>query len=323
MEKLNVPRDNRIKAQQRRASKKITQGIESKINLLHKLNVYKRLKEFLFFGLIYMSGFILAFTVDSIAAVIIGIILMGIAFNSLPIFVHKGLHGILAKNEKINHLISFLVGLPILISATAYQTTHNNHHYQLGRKLDYGTYKQHVKKSKWIWLAYVLQLTFGSFIYVIFIPFLGFFGETKKSRIVILIEYLIIISTATLVFSSMALDQILFYWFYPMLVLNILTNIRGLASHALGDVENIYLSSRTVRCSKLVEQVFLHENYHLEHHLFPRIPSYNLPKVHKLIWERLPEAIYAKSYLGFLMQMIKAGLKNNSGPLGVTHPKHK
>ena len=30
--------------------------------------------------------------------------------------------------------------------------------------------------------------------------------------------------------------------------------------------------------------------YHLEHHLFPTVPSYNLPKIHELIKDQIPEA---------------------------------
>ena len=30
--------------------------------------------------------------------------------------------------------------------------------------------------------------------------------------------------------------------------------------------------------------------YHVEHHMFPSVPSYNLPKLSKLIKDQLPEA---------------------------------
>ncbi len=65
----------------------------------------------------------------------------------------------------------------------------------------------------------------------------------------------------------------------------------------------------------------MNENYHLEHHIFPRTPSYNLPAMHKLIWSRLPQAIYAKSYSHFLFSLIKAGIKKDLNPMGVVHPK--
>ncbi len=119
-----------------------------------------------------------------------------------------------------------------------------------------------------------------------------------------------------LLFNTVAIHTLLLYWIYPLLIMSILTNIRGLASHALGDVENIYLSSRTIKSSKLVSVLFLHENYHLEHHLFPRVPSYHLLRMHELIWDRLPQALYARSYSEFLIGLFKAASRNDLNPIG-------
>jgi fatty acid desaturase len=321
MEKPNISKDNRILVERTRASREITQGIKTEISQLYVLSARKRMEEFLFFSILYGAGvFLVSLSNEIFPVTLIGILLMGVALNSMGIFIHEGLHGLLAKNPKINHLISFLIGLPIMISATAYYTTHVNHHYELGRKLDYGTYRQYTKKPLFIWTAYFLQLFFGSVLYVLFIPFLGFKSASTKPRVFILLEYSLIITVFIFFFVYIPNSIILLYWLYPLLVLNVLTNIRGLASHALGDVENIYLSSRTVKSSKLVSFLFLYENYHLEHHLFPRTPSYNLSAMHSLVWHRLPQAIYSESYLHFLFSFFKAAFKNELGPMGVVNP---
>jgi fatty acid desaturase len=74
---------------------------------------------------------------------------------------------------------------------------------------------------------------------------------------------------------------------------------------------------------ELTQALFLNENFHLEHHLFPTAPSYNLSKLHKLIWKRLPEALYSESYFHFLYKLVKAGLKNDLAPQGIVHPNKK
>ncbi len=322
MEKPNVSKDNRILIERTFANKEISHGIEDAVSGLHELNTKKRAEEFLFFGCFYILGvLIISLSKDILPVVVIGILFMGIALNSLAIFIHEGLHGLLANRWRLNHLLSFLVGLPTMVSATAYYTTHLNHHYELGRKLDYGTYRQHTKNPTLVWIAYFFQLTLGSFIYISLIPFLGFKSASDKSRLFIIAEYCVIITAFTIFFTYVPINIVLLYWFYPMLIMNILTNIRGLASHALGDQENIYLSSRTVESSKLISILFLNENYHLEHHIFPRTPSYNLQAMHALIWNRLPQAIYSESYLHFLFGLLKAALKNDLNPMGVVHPK--
>lgn len=322
MEKPHISKDNRVLIERTHANKEISKGIETQVNQLLVLDARKRTREFLFFGCLYIVGALLVSLSNVILPLtLIGILFMGVALNSLAIFIHEGLHGLLANRWRLNHLLSFLVGLPTMVSATAYYTTHLNHHYELGRKLDYGTYRQHTRKPFFVWVAYLLQLTLGSFIYISLIPFLGFKSASTKSRLFIIAEYAVIITAFSLFFVYVPTNLVLFYWFYPMLIMNVLTNVRGIASHALGDQENIYLSSRTVKSSKLVSLLFLNENYHLEHHIFPRTPSYNLPAMHALIWNRLPEAIYAESYGRFLFSLLKASLKQDLNPMGVVHPK--
>ena len=316
-----ISSDNEILASLRKRTKEITEGIESEIDELHRLNPYKRSMEFLSFGILYVFGATLAyFSKGNIIITISGIICMGISLNSLCILIHEGLHGLLAERPWVNHLLSFIVGLPILISATAYQTTHANHHYEIGRKLDYGTYRQHLKSPTLIWLAYFTQLLLGSIVYIACIPFLAYKVANKRSRFFIVAEYCIIIPCAVTVCLIADPASILIYWAYPIVIMSFLTNIRGLASHALGDVENLYLSSRTIKSSKLVSFLFLHENYHLEHHIFPGAPSYSLRKIHELTWKRLPETLYAKSYRQFLIHFFQAALKRDLTPMGIVHP---
>lgn len=309
MERPRVPESNRIRAQQRRATRETTRGIEGEIEQLHRLDGGKRVREFSFFATLYAVGVAVALRGEGPLPVLLAVLLMGLALNSLPIFLHEGLHGLLAGNARVNHALSFLVGLPILVSATAYQTTHNHHHYELGRKLDYGTYRQHMNAPGLVWLAYSIQLVMGSVMYMIFIPILGLRAASTRSRMMIVAEYAVISTAAVIVIAVVPRRHLLLFWVYPMLVLNVLTNVRGLASHALGDVENIYLSSRTVKCSRLTSRLFLQENYHLEHHLFPTMPSYHLPRAHRLIWNRLPEALYSASYLDFLRTFFRSGFR--------------
>jgi fatty acid desaturase len=321
MESLHISEHNVIKAQQRRASAEITQGIEPEIDACHHLDPLKRALECLLFFSIYGLGVVFVLWFEGPAR-ILGVLLMGLAMNALGIFLHEGLHGLLAKKESINHMLSFLVGAPLFLSASAYQFTHNNHHYDLGRKLDYGTYSQHFQNPLLVWTAYLLQLFLGSFIYVLVIPVLSFVQAPNRVRRVIAVEYLLMTALFAVFFYFAPLQVILLYWVYPLLVVNVLSNIRGLASHALGDPEDIYLSSRSVLCPKWVSILFLHENYHLEHHLFPRVPSYHLERMHDLIWPRLPLTLTARSYCDFLCMFFRASLHRDLEPQGVRTPPH-
>jgi len=317
----SCPLDGKRVSQKGELPQGIISGIENEIEHLHCLSALNRFKEGAFFmGLYFIGAVIVTFVPHFVWAQWISIFMMGVALNSLGIFIHEGLHGLLAGNRWINHSLSFLCGLPVLISAKAYQVTHTNHHFELGRTLDYGTYKQHLKNKNFVWLAYWAQLLFGALIYIVFIPLLALKSGSKGDRLMIMMEYFAMAFLFSLLIQYLALETLLRFWAYPSIIVLILSNVRGLASHALGDVDDFYISSRTVKSSSLTTVLFMHENYHLEHHLFPQVPSYNLKKLHILIWDRLPKALYSKSYFSFLTDFFKSALTLNIEPVGLVYP---
>jgi fatty acid desaturase len=324
MHSPEIAEENEVLRALRLGRKEISHGIEKEIDELHELSPVKRGLEIGTLLTLYGTGvFLLTYPGGILPLSVCGIVCMGLAFNMLGILIHEGLHGLLAKRPWLNHCLSFLVGIPLFASPTAYQVTHANHHFELGRKLDYGTYRQHFRKTAFVWIAYFFQLFLGTFLYILFVPFVAFPTASTRSRLVIIAEYCILFTIAVFLFRTFPPATLLLYWFYPLVFCSFLTNIRGLASHALGDVENIYLSSRTIKSSKLVSWLFMHENYHLEHHVFPSAPSYHLGKIHGLIWDRLPEGLYSRSYSGFLFGFLRAASRNDLNPLGIVRPGHE
>jgi fatty acid desaturase len=49
--------------------------------------------------------------------------------------------------------------------------------------------------------------------------------------------------------------------------------------------------------------------YHIEHHIFPGVPFYNLPKLHRLIKDQLPTP--NKNFISALIEMIPAIVKQS------------
>jgi fatty acid desaturase len=83
--------------------------------------------------------------------------------------------------------------------------------------------------------------------------------------------------------------------------------VRGLAEHGLTTSDNVFTETRTVRSNRFVSFMMNNLNYHLDHHLFPGVPWYNLPKLHALLREEYVAAgssIYP-SYTAFLIDFLK------------------
>ena len=55
------------------------------------------------------------------------------------------------------------------------------------------------------------------------------------------------------------------------------------------NVNDFRLCTRSLKVNWLIKQIYFGLDDHIEHHLFPGVPSCNLPKVHALLKDELPE----------------------------------
>ena len=88
----------------------------------------------------------------------------------------------------------------------------------------------------------------------------------------------------------------------------------GLTQHT-GLQENIKdhrYSTRTVYLNPVFSFLYWHMEYHIEHHMFPTVPSYNLPKLHHLIKDQMPPA--KEGLWGAYKEIIPAIFKQAKNP---------
>jgi fatty acid desaturase len=105
-------------------------------------------------------------------------------------------------------------------------------------------------------------------------------------------------------------------WLIPGVLVGYISAVRAVAQHALTDGRDPLLASRSVRSNPIVSFCLLNENYHLEHHLFPEVPSYNLPRLHALLRSRLPHSVEARSYWGFLTGFVRRCFRGDESMMG-------
>ena len=102
--------------------------------------------------------------------------------------------------------------------------------------------------------------------------------------------------------------QYFMFWIVPMFTwLQVVLRIRSIAEHFGLDYDHTFTNARTTYPSAF-DRVFIASKnvwYHLDHHLYPSIPFYNLPELHaelnKLDTFR-SKAHITKSYLGVLRE---------------------
>jgi fatty acid desaturase len=239
--------------------------------------------------------------------------LIGLALHGMATIMHEAMHNNAFTNKKLNWLYGFIAGIPSFFSITAYKVNHSIHHRYTGTEKDPDELFNITSNKILTRIMFYIILMFGVVLYLFHVPVNALRFGSASERKQIVLEYLIMFSIYTIIIlSSLHYDffnVVLNVWLIPIIFAVLFGNIRGWAEHMLTDKSHVLLSTRTVTSSKLFSLLNLNLNYHLEHHLFPNIPWYNLPKLHRML---LPEynqynVVVYSSYPLFLWEAFRSG----------------
>ena len=70
-------------------------------------------------------------------------------------------------------------------------------------------------------------------------------------------------------------------------------------------------STRSVRLNPIFSFIYWKMEYHIEHHMFPMVPSYNLPKLYEVIKDQMPEP---QTLYSAYKEIIPAVIKKSKNP---------
>jgi fatty acid desaturase len=224
-----------------------------------------------------------------------GMILIGIFIQAIAILMHEALHGNLFQSTRLNRWATFAFGVPAFFSGTAYKVAHLNHHRQTRTEQDQDEISNLFRTPVQYRLIFYTMFFAATISYLLIVlPRTAIQIGTYKERCAIALEYTAIVTICSGVIiwgvSAGHASWLLWYWILPVQVALLLSNIRGLSEHLCTSTDHELRKTRTIRSNGLVSFLMLNLNYHLEHHLFPGVPWYNLRKVHKAL-----QPVYAGS----------------------------
>lgn len=303
----------------------VSRGVEIQVAELQVLCASKRLAELTFFSLLWFSGAALTLYALRLegapryVAYATGFVAIGSALNAFVLLLHEGMHGTLFAGRRLNRWVSVALGGCVLISFTAYQVLHIRHHTYLGDEggRDPDDYHNYSRSPRLVWLLHYVRLAVGAFLYLLMIPILAWRHGTQAERRRVAQEYAVLACAWALLFAVIPFAALLHAWLLPLVLVGYMTNVRGFTQHGLTDAHDPLLASRTMRPNRLVSFLLLNENLHLEHHLFPEIPSYSLGRLRELIEPNLPRAVEGRSYLAFIGRFFRATFRGDERPVGV------
>jgi fatty acid desaturase len=304
----------------------LVRGHEDELAALTSHDWRKRAGEFLCFAALGGIGVWLSvkgWTTPRWPLAAAGIAATAVALNAFVLLMHDGMHGTLFSSRRWNWAGSVLLGSTFLMSFSAYRVLHTRHHKFLGDPRDPDDYHNYIRHPALLWSLHFVRLTFGSLLYLMAIPILAIKYGTREERRRILVEYGMIIGIYSVVLRFVPIAILVVAWFIPLLIVGSMTAIRGFTQHGITDATDPYIASRTILPHPIVAFLLLNENYHLEHHLFPEVPSYHLQELHKLVWPRLPRAVSGRGYFRFLAKFLRATPRLDETPIGLESPATK
>lgn len=225
---------------------------------------------------------------------ILAIAFIGARQHALLVLMHDGVHYRLFRNRAVNDWMSEVVlAWPHLISARAYRKNHFAHHRYLNTAQD-PDWKRREGDPAWIFpieiprLAKLLfrDITGMNAILLLKLAASLLSADTVSASFLVVRYGFYAVVVGTLVYAG-ALKGLALYWLVPLFtVLVTIMRVRSIAEHSAIDGEpSAYPKIRTTR-AMLLERIFLapkNVNYHIEHHFFPSVPFYRLPKLHAVL----------------------------------------
>ncbi len=259
---------------------------------------------------------------------------IGARQHALGILMHDGAHYRLYESKRANELVGeILLSWPLFFSMRSYRSNHFAHHRNLNtdddpdwvRKLT----KDWIFPKKWPALMAILLKDLLGFSTVRLVKEMSAYSKVPgrddskqqlASARVFKAARLGFYATAAILFTVLHLwTAFLLFWLVPAFTWFLMVlRIRSIAEHYSLERDHPYTQSRTTYPS-VFERLFVaskNVGYHLEHHLYPSVPFYNLPKLHAHLMRAegyRGKAHVTRTYLGVLRECLPGSQRLQRG----------
>lgn len=116
--------------------------------------------------------------------------------------------------------------------------------------------------------------------------------ENEKKKIIRNSRFFVLIWISIVFYSFLISSWIpIFLLLFPTYIGAPLNQLVNITQHLAVpfDVKDHRLSTHSIKLNPIFSFLYYRMEYHLEHHLFPTVPSHNLPKIHQIIKDQIPK----------------------------------
>ena len=227
--------------------------------------------------------------------------------HALMVLVHEAIHKRISRMGWINDALTRAVAaFPIFISLSKWRFIHLYHHQYTHTKddPDRAIYARYPLGSGPFWRLLARDMcglnVISTLKYFIDLPFVTrdfnrkFLGEERAGRYRQIADmgrfsifWAAVLSAGFVVWGWAFGQYLVLYWLVPYCtVTQVFFRIRGAIEHGnVPDPENAYQQTRTYFMPAVLRFFFAPKqvHYHLEHHLYPSVPFYHLPRLHRVL----------------------------------------
>lgn len=251
--------------------------------------------------------------------------------HALMVLTHEGIHQRLSRNVWLNDgLTRSVAAFPIFISLAKWRFIHLYHHQFTHTVHDpdraiYGRYPLGSRKFFRLLLQDVCGMNvLATLKYFIDLPFVmpefnrRFLGAARAVQYQQVADmcafavFWLVMMTGGLIFGGSRFALLFgLYWLVPYCTLTqVFFRIRGAIEHGnVPDPQTPYRQTRTYFLHPAVGFFFAPKgvNYHLEHHLYPSVPFFHLPRLHAELQQTVypVEAVYCEAFSASLRHLIR------------------
>jgi fatty acid desaturase len=216
-------------------------------------------------------------------------VVAGFAIFNFTVLLHEVVHGVVTNrpHPRLQRILGFAYAVPSGISPTQFTRWHLDHHAGLGSDVE-DPKRHHLSpklNARWLKLLYFTPALFFIYFRAARREAAGYEPELRRRiaverNVAMAFHVLLLVLLVATGGWPVALKAYVVPYFF---VFPVAFALNRLGQHYDIDPADPAAWSTLVRGSRLWDVVYLGSNYHLEHHYFPKVPLYNLPRLQRLL----------------------------------------
>lgn len=222
-------------------------------------------------------------------AISIFVLVLSNQLHAFTILQHECGHRNAYHNDKVNRFVGCIMAWFIYMPYTTFKECHRRHHRNLGDPIhDPDEWNYTGGRTRW------LPLRVATFVPRFIVISLTRYGSDVRKKVAVELAFntISLVALAWACYAYGYFNEFLLIYVIPLMILALIINplSRGYEHFPLARISEDDKESRldiaktTISVTHpVVSWIWANINYHVEHHVYPGVPFYNLPAVAKLM----------------------------------------